>query len=104
MKTVDKGDGRVYDRNWEAAFNAPISNGIRRTSKNTLHTHTPLSQKSKKAKHPEDYSPPIAYAHMDCSSLTCPLPHRERAREVYVVRGKTRAKRVRALAGKNISI
>lgn len=46
---------------------------------------TPLSQKSKKAKHPEDYSPPIAYAHTDGilhSSLTDPLPHQpERERE-----------------------
>ena len=43
---------------------------------------TPLTQKSKKAKHSKDYSPPIAYAHTDGilrSSLADPLPHRERS-------------------------
>lgn len=85
MKTAEGGDGRIYDRNCKAIFNAVVSNGIHRTSKNNPpppHTHTPFSQKSKKAKHSEDYSPPIAYAHTDGilrSSLTDPLPHRERS-------------------------
>lgn len=54
MKTADREDGKIYDRNCKAAFNAAVSNGIHRTSKSP-----PPSQKSKKAKHPEDYSPPI---------------------------------------------
>lgn len=93
MKTAEGGDGRIYDRNCKSAFNAAVSNGIRRTSKNPPPPPpppTPLSQKSKKAKDSEDYSLPIAYAHTDGilhSSLRDPLPHRERGEEC-VVRGK----------------
>lgn len=33
MKTADREDGKIYDRNCKAAFNAAVSNGIHRTSK-----------------------------------------------------------------------
>lgn len=46
LKAVGGGDGRICDRKCKSAFNASVSNGIRRASKNPPSTR--FSQKSRK--------------------------------------------------------